>query len=74
MIKEGSMQRHLPAAAVASAMLFAVIAIGAPAKAAPVAGLSAIPGNNAQASTVIDKAGWRRWRWHRNWWWRWRRW
>lgn len=68
------MSRYLRAAAVASAVAFAAIVIGMPAQAAPIAGLSAIPASSAQAATTVDKAGWRRWRWHRNWWWRWRRW
>lgn len=68
------MQRHLPALGITAAVAFAVIAIGAPAKAAPVAGLSAVPGSISNTATVVQEAGWRRWRWHRNWWWRWRRW
>lgn len=68
------MSRHLPAALVLSAVAFVVIAIGTSAQAAPIAGVSTIPASSAHATTAVDKAGWRRWRWHRNWWWRWRRW
>ncbi len=68
------MQRYL-LGAIAGALALSAVAIGAPAQAAPVTGLSAVPGSSAsQASTMVDKAGWRRWRVHRNWWWRWRRW
>jgi hypothetical protein len=68
------MHRYLPLGALAGALAMCAVAFGAPAQAAPVAGLSAIPGNSAHAASMVDKAGWRRWRWHRNWWWRWRRW
>jgi hypothetical protein len=57
--------------------LAAALAIGAQfgtAQAAPVSGLSAA--DAAHAQTIVEKAGWRRWRyvgWHRYWWRRWRR-
>lgn len=62
---------------VSTLALAAVLALGAQfgtAQAAPVSGLSAA--GAAQAQTIIEKAGWRRWRyvgWHRYWWRRWRR-
>ena len=67
------MHRYLPVCAVAGALALCAVAIGAPAQAMPAAGLS-VPGSSAHAATIVDQAGWRRWRWHRNWWWRWRRW
>jgi hypothetical protein len=67
------MHRYLPICAVAGALALCATAFGS-AQAAPVTGLSAVPGTSAQAASIVDKAGWRRWRWHRNWWWRWRRW
>jgi hypothetical protein len=57
--------------------LAAAIVLGAafsPTQAAPVSGLSAV--DAARSLTIVDKAGWRRWRyvgWHRYWWRRWRR-
>ncbi len=66
------MQRYLPIAA-AGALVLCAVAFGASAQAAPVAGLGSVAGNSVQASSIVDKAGWRRWRAHRNWWWRWRR-
>jgi hypothetical protein len=69
------MHRRLPIGTCAGALALCLVAIASvPAQAAPVAGLSAIPGRSAEVSSMVDKAGWRRWRWHRNWWWRWRRW
>ncbi|KAB2941578.1 MAG: hypothetical protein K8F92_11315 [Hyphomicrobium sp.] len=68
------MHRHLPVCAFAGALTLCAVALGTPAQAAPVAGLSAIPGYSAHSASMVDKAGWVRWRWHRNWWWRWRRW
>lgn len=69
------MYRLLPIGVCAGALAICMVAIGSmPAQAAPVSGLSSIPGRSIEASSMVDKAGWRRWRWHRNWWWRWRRW
>jgi hypothetical protein len=68
------MHRHLPIGALAAALVFSAVALGSPAQAAPVTGLSAVSGDSAHAASIVDQAGWRRWRWHRNWWWRWRRW
>jgi hypothetical protein len=67
------MHRYLLVGAVAGALALAAAAFGS-AQAAPVAGLNAVRGDAAHAASIVDKAGWRRWRWHRNWWWRWRRW
>ncbi len=67
------MRRYLPLAAIAGALALVATAIGAPAQAGPAAGLTARPGSSANVASLVDKAGWRRWRWHRNWWWRWRR-
>jgi hypothetical protein len=67
------MQQHLKICVLAGALAIGAAVVSAPVQAAPVAGLSAIPGSSAQASVLVDKAGWRRWRAHRNWWWRWRR-
>jgi thioesterase domain-containing protein len=68
------MHRFIPVAAVIGALALAVAAFGS-AQAAPVAGLNSVAANHrAQATTMVDQAGWRRWRNHRNWWWRWRRW
>lgn len=68
------MHRHLPAAGLAGVLIFGAIVVSTPLQAAPVAGLSAIPGSSVAAASMVDQAGWRRWRTHRNWWWRWRRW
>jgi hypothetical protein len=67
------MHRYLPICGIAGALALFATAFGT-AQAAPVVGLSAIAGDAAHSATVVDKAGWRRWRVHRNWWWRWRRW
>lgn len=67
------MHRYLPVCAIAGALALCAVAFGT-AQAAPVVGLSAVAGDAAHRATVVDKAGWRRWRGHRNWWWRWRRW
>ena len=67
------MTRYLPICAIAGALaLFATTLRTA--QAAPVVGLSAVAGDQAHASSMVDEAGWRSWRVHRNWWWRWRRW
>ena len=68
------MQRYISVGAIAGALVFGAVVLGGGAQAAPVYGLSAVPGKSAQSASVVDKAGWRRWRGHRNWWWRWRRW
>lgn len=65
------MQRSLSALVIAGAIALGALAV--PAQAAPVPGLSTVPANSARALTTVDQVGWRRWRWHRNWWWRWRR-
>jgi hypothetical protein len=65
------MQRFLPICVVAGAITLGALAL--PAQAAPVAGLSTVPADAARSMTTVDHVGWRRWRWHRNWWWRWRR-
>jgi hypothetical protein len=68
------MQRLLSVCALAAAIVLGA-AFG-PAQAAPVSGLSAVPAEAARSPTIVDKAGWRRWRyvgWHRYWWRRWRR-
>jgi hypothetical protein len=67
------MHRYLPACAVAGALALCAAAFGTPVQAMPAAGLS-VPGSSVHAATIVDQAGWRRWRGHRNWWWRWRRW
>jgi hypothetical protein len=69
-----SMQRFIPISAIAGALVLGAVALVTPAQAMPIAGLSAVPGSSLQAASVVEKAGWRRWRAHRNWWWRWRRW
>jgi hypothetical protein len=66
------MHRYLPVCAIAGALALAVATFGS-AQAAPVAGISAVRPDSAHAASVVDQAGWRRWRWHRSWWWRWRR-
>jgi hypothetical protein len=68
------MKRFLAISAIAGALVMGAATLGAPAQAAPLAGVTTVPGNSAQSATIVDKAGWRRWRAHRNWWWRWRRW
>ncbi len=67
------MHRYASIGAIAGALAVAFALLGS-AQAAPVAGLSAMQGGEAHAASLVDKAGWRRWRYHRNWWWRWRRW
>ena len=67
------MYRYLPICVIAGALALFATALGT-AQAAPVVGLSAVAGDAAHSATIVDKAGWRRWRAHRNWWWRWRRW
>jgi hypothetical protein len=68
------MKRFLAVSAVVGALIMGAVMLVAPAQAAPMTGLSSVPGNSAKASAVVDQAGWRRWRTHRRWWWRWRRW
>jgi hypothetical protein len=67
------MHRILPVCAIVGALAFAAAMFGS-VQAAPVTGLSVVRGDAAHTASMVDQAGWRRWRWHRNWWWRWRRW
>lgn len=66
------MHRSVSICAIAGALAFGFALFGA-VQAAPVTGLSAIAMHQAHAASLVDQAGWRRWRYHRNWWWRWRR-
>lgn len=59
-------------AGLAGALAVCALVSYAPAKAAPVAGLSAIPAT--AKSSVVDEVRRRYWRHHHHWWWRWRRW
>lgn len=67
------MHRPLTIAVLAAALVLGA-AVLAPSGAAPVSGISRLAGDSAHTAGIVDKAGWRRWRSHRNWWWRWRRW
>lgn len=69
-----SMPRFAASAFAAAAIAVALAAPLAPANAAPLPGIAA--GDGLRGASLIEKAGWRRWRWagyHRYWWRRWRR-
>jgi len=64
-------------AAVTLAVAFAAAVPSTPAVAAPLPGIAG--GDSARGASLVEKTGWRRWRYvgpHRYWWrrWRWRRW
>jgi hypothetical protein len=65
------MQRFLSVCVITGAIALGTLA--GPAQAAPVAALSTAPANSARSLTTVDQVGWRVWRWHPRWYWRWRR-